>query len=126
MGLLEAVCAANSNSLESFITPGVFENTYQLADFPELGDWYIAVQSSEGNIDEKIKIRVVENVTPKLEVSAKVTPDLLVKESDKQRYVTVSVTARDVNGQGVTGDVRVTVLGPNMVVTAKVGGHWLL
>ncbi|XP_076448767.1 CD109 antigen-like [Babylonia areolata] len=98
----------------------VYENTYQLADFPDLGDWYIVVRSSEGNIDERIKIRVVQHVKTKFEVLAEATPDLLIKESSNQRFVTVSVTAREMNGKGLTGSVKVTVLGFNKIVDSQI------
>ncbi|KAK7114959.1 CD109 antigen-like isoform X3 [Littorina saxatilis] len=84
----------------------VYENTYQLTEFPDLGQWKIKVD------DDQLEFKVDEYVLPKFEVTADVTPGYLLKGSE-QNKITVGVTAKYLYGKGVRGDIKLTVMDVN-------------
>ncbi|XP_076470228.1 CD109 antigen-like isoform X3 [Babylonia areolata] len=88
----------------------VFEDTFQLAEFPDMGMWKIEVKSPESNIDMQYPFEVDEYVLPKFEVTSSVHPAYLLKGTD-QTTVTVSVAALYTYGKGVTGKLKMKVGG---------------
>ncbi|XP_070198324.1 CD109 antigen-like [Littorina saxatilis] len=101
-------------------TKAVYENTYQLTEFPGLGNWKIVVKSSHGDIHEEIAFTVDEYVLPKFEVTAEVTPGILVKHADQDYRVMLEVTAKYTYGKGVLGDIKITLPSTRRTFNSKI------
>ncbi|KAL8602917.1 hypothetical protein ACOMHN_062612 [Nucella lapillus] len=99
------------SSVKRYIDDGskvVFEDTFELVEFPDMGDWKIEVESKERNMKTDSPFKVDEYVLPKFEVTVMASPLILLKDSGITR-VKVQVKALYTYGKGVLGDIELTV-----------------